>query len=75
MGGPDKIRVNAIRPWLCFDKQGHHWLESLRDLYQILDGKSDAGDIANTVLFLSSEDARYITGAIMDVGGGVANKL
>ena len=31
----------------------------------------DTGDIANAVLFLSSDDASYITGASIDVNGGV----
>ena len=39
MGGPDNIRVNAIRPQLIVDKQGRHWLEGLRALLQVLDGQ------------------------------------
>ena len=75
MGGPDNIRVNAIRPQLIVDKQGNHWLEGLRELLQILDGKIQSVDIANAVLFLSSEDARYINGVTLEVGGGFMSKL
>jgi len=75
MGGPDNIRVNAIRPCLIVDKHGHHWLEGFRDLLQILEGQVEAEDVANMVLFLSSEDARYVTGQTMEVGGGFICKL
>ena len=46
MGGPDNIRVNAIRPQLIVDKQGRHWLEGLRALLQVLDGQLQGEDIA-----------------------------
>ena len=75
MGGPHHIRVNAIRPQLIVDKQGHHWLEGLRDLLQVLDGQLQADDIANMILFLSSADARFITGETIEVGGGFMYKL
>ena len=75
MGGPDKIRVNAIRPQLIVNKQGHHWLEGLREHLQILEGPLQGEDVANMILFLSSEDARYITGETMEVGGGFMYKL
>ena len=75
MGGPDNIRVNAIRPQLIVDKQGRHWLEGLRALLQVLDGQLQGEDIAKMVLFLSSDDARYITGETLEVGGGFMYKL
>ena len=75
MGGPDNIRVNAIRPQLIVNKQGHHWLEGLREHLQILKGPLQGEDVANMILFLSSEDARYITGETMEVGGGFMYKL
>jgi NAD(P)-dependent dehydrogenase (short-subunit alcohol dehydrogenase family) len=75
MGGPENIRVNAIRPRLIVNKDGHHWLEHVREYVQILEGKVEAEDIANTVLFLSSEDARYINAAILEVGGGSVSNL
>ena len=75
MGGPENIRVNTIRPQLIVDKQGRHWLEGLRELLQIQDGQLQGVDIANSVLFLSSEDARYINGVTLEVGGGFVSKL
>ena len=75
MGGPENIRVNTIRPQLIVDKQGRHWLEGLRELLQIQDGQLQGVDIANAVLFLSSEVARYINGVTLEVGGGFVSKL
>ena len=75
MGGPDNIRVNAIRPQLIVDKQGHHWLEGLREHLQILKGQLQGVDVAKMILFLCSEDARYVTGETMEVGGGFMYKL
>ena len=75
MGGPHNIRVNAIRPQLIVDQKGHHWLEGLRDLLQILDGQLQGEDIANMILFLSSAGARFITGETIEVGGGFMYKL
>jgi 3-oxoacyl-[acyl-carrier protein] reductase len=75
MGGPDNIRVNAIRPQLIVNKQGHHWLEGLREHLQILKGQLQGVDVAKMILFLCSEDARYVTGETMEVGGGFMYKL
>jgi NAD(P)-dependent dehydrogenase (short-subunit alcohol dehydrogenase family) len=40
----------------------------------LLDINGTAWDIANAALFLASEDARYITGIILEVDGGAALK-
>ena len=75
MGGPENIRVNAIRPRLIVNKEGFHWLEHVREYMQILEGKVQAEDIANTVAFLSSEDARFINAATLEVGGGCVSNI
>ena len=45
------------------------------DFIQILDRKGYPEDVANTVLFLVSEEARFITGEIVNVDGGMPGKL
>ena len=40
-----------------------------------LDGKGYPEDVANAVLFLVSDDARFITGEIVNVDGGMPGKL
>jgi NAD(P)-dependent dehydrogenase (short-subunit alcohol dehydrogenase family) len=75
--GPDGVRVNAISPGPIADTEGMARLAPtpaaeaevkrripLRD-YGVKD------DIANLALFLASEEARFITGAILDCDGGV----
>ena len=39
------------------------------------DGSSIAPEIAATVCFLASEQAAYITGAVVPVDGGILNGL
>jgi 3-oxoacyl-[acyl-carrier protein] reductase len=42
---------------------------------QITPGRGYPEDVANLVLFLVSEESRFITGEIINVDGGVAAKL
>ena len=42
---------------------------------QILPGVGRPEDVANLVLFLVSEDSRFITGEMVNVDGGVAAKI
>lgn len=72
--GPDGIRVNAVRPGATItdthrDRGG---VERLNELTASIalgrPGKPE--EIANAILFLMSERASYMAGAIMDVSGG-----
>jgi NAD(P)-dependent dehydrogenase (short-subunit alcohol dehydrogenase family) len=38
--------------------------------HQLLGTLGDPGDVANTALFLASEESRFITGAVIAVDGG-----
>ena len=40
-----------------------------------LEGAGYPDDVANTVLFLVSNDSRFITGEIINVDGGMPGKL
>jgi NAD(P)-dependent dehydrogenase (short-subunit alcohol dehydrogenase family) len=75
--GPDNIRVNAIAPGLfltgrlqvMFDEMTQH------DRDEVLDGiplhrMPEISECVEPVLFLASQAASYITGAVLDVNGG-----
>ncbi|AYD39895.1 SDR family oxidoreductase [Clostridium fermenticellae] len=72
---PSNIRINAVAPgvidtdmnkWLSEDEK--HELEE-----EIPVGKfGTVNDIANTVLFLSKNSSKYITGQIIRVDGGIS---
>jgi len=73
--GPDAVRVNSITPGLIqTDITGGKLTEDLKA--QILDGiplkrLGEAADVANACLFLASDLSSYITGAVIDVNGGM----
>lgn len=74
--GPEGIRVNAISPGPIADTEGMRRLaptpEAEREVRSRL-ALRDYGtkqDIANSALFLASDNARYITGTIIECDGG-----
>ena len=73
--GPDRIRVNCITPGLInTDITGDKLLPAMRT--EILKGiplgrLGEATDIAGACLFLASNLSSYITGATLDVNGGM----
>jgi len=86
VGGRSGIRVNGVRPGqimtpgatrgtITDPDGGHHAFEKMFDLMQITPGPGYPEDVANLVLFLVSEESRFITGEIINVDGGVAAKL
>ena len=86
IGGKYNIRVNCVRPGQIMTPGatrgtitdadgGHHVFESMFDLAQIIPGPGYPIDVGNLVLFLVSEDSRFITGEIINIDGGVAAKL
>jgi NAD(P)-dependent dehydrogenase (short-subunit alcohol dehydrogenase family) len=80
LGGPHKIRANCVRPGQALTKRlttaaGEHVFARHFEIWQLIKGPGYAEDIANAMLFLSSEDSRFITGEMMNVDGGAAAKL
>ena len=80
MGGQHNIRVNCVRPGQIItpgatNPEGDHWFKNVFDLMQILEGPGQAEDVANVVLFLVSDDARFLTGEMINVDGGCPRKL
>ena len=73
--GPDGIRVNSVTPGLIqTDITGGKLTPDLKA--EILKGiplnrLGDADDVGNACLFLASDLSAYITGAVIDVNGGM----
>jgi NAD(P)-dependent dehydrogenase (short-subunit alcohol dehydrogenase family) len=72
----DRIRVNSIHPGLIRTNIHSASLRDIPGYFEAMTGSipmgfmGDPADIANCVLFLASDEARYITGAEFVVDGG-----
>lgn len=67
---PSTIRSPIMEPYLQ-DENAKRMLEGAFPLKRI--GEPD--DVANAILFLSSEESKWITGTVMAVDGGISAKL
>jgi meso-butanediol dehydrogenase / (S,S)-butanediol dehydrogenase / diacetyl reductase len=74
--GPSGIRVNAVSPALTMSHeraesgQFDKWLTASSER-QALTGYCTPEDVAGAATFLASDDARFVTGVILPVDGGV----
>ncbi len=74
--GPAGVRVNAISPGPIADTEGMARLAPTPEAEKAVKARialRDYGtktDVADTALFLSTDNARYITGTIVDCDGG-----
>jgi NAD(P)-dependent dehydrogenase (short-subunit alcohol dehydrogenase family) len=80
LGGPLKIRANCVRPGQALTKRlttaaGEHVFARHFEIWQLIKGPGYAEDIANAMLFLASDESRFITAEMMNVDGGAAAKL
>ncbi len=64
-----KIRVNSVCPGGIIDKQGKSFI-SKYSMKTPLKRMANSKDIAPTVVFLSSDNAKYITGINLAIDGG-----
>lgn len=75
--GPDGIRVNAVAPGLFLTDRLQGMFDQMPQAEQneVIDSiplrrMPSVNECAAPVLFLASDDASYITGAVLDVNGG-----
>lgn len=73
--GNHGIRVNAVSPYIVESDMSKHFLklddEGFKNVYSNLKGKVlQAQDVADAVLFLASDDAKYVSGHNLSVDGG-----
>ncbi|MCS7478694.1 SDR family NAD(P)-dependent oxidoreductase [Umezawaea endophytica] len=75
------IRSNALAPGLIPPPAaGAHQLEAVAPLRmmvdsQMLDAVGEQADVANAVVFLASDESKFITGQVIYVDGGVTGHL
>lgn len=73
----DNIRVNSVHPGMIWTSMQEVAIRDNPEQYDILTASIPMGkmgeplDIANCILFLASDEARYITGAEFVVDGGM----
>jgi len=75
--GPRKIRVNAISPGMILTEGVHAAGLDAGDMRKEIEAQAPLGrigqpeDVAPAAVFLASDDAAYITGELLRIGGGV----
>jgi len=71
------IRVNGVAPGMMYTEMTKSVLDAERDKYnkQIPIGRiAEVEEVANVVTFLAGDASSYITGATVDVSGGVTGR-
>ena len=76
--GPEGIRINAVAPGLILGTSFHNTHTTKKSAEKTIEGipiqrAGNADDVARAVLYLASEYDGFITGATLDINGGVYN--
>lgn len=76
--GPENIRVNCVCPGMVFTPmvRGRGMTNEMRQArvnQNLLKQEGDAWDVGYAILFLCSREAKWLTGVIMPVDGGVSD--
>jgi NAD(P)-dependent dehydrogenase (short-subunit alcohol dehydrogenase family) len=77
--GASGIRVNCVVPGLVFTPRMAQRLDTqqreARRRRSLLQTEGTSWDVANAVLFMSSDEARWVTGTVLPVDGGITAAL
>jgi NAD(P)-dependent dehydrogenase (short-subunit alcohol dehydrogenase family) len=79
-GSPHGIRVNCVRPGQILAASaniapGEHFAEKYFASVQLVPGAGTPEDVANAVLFLASDESRFVNGEIINIDGGASGKI
>ncbi|WP_169988464.1 SDR family NAD(P)-dependent oxidoreductase [Microbispora sp. H10836] len=73
--GKQRVRCNAIAPALVMTRNTSEWMpKEFKDIYlrnSLTPYVGEPQDVANVVVFLASDKARYMTGHVIPVDGGI----
>ena len=74
--GPENIRVNCVCPGMVFTPmvRGRGMTDEMRQArisQNLMKREGDGWDVGHAIMFLCSKEAKWITGLIMPVDGGV----
>ena len=77
--GPERIRCNSVHPGFIDTEMNRAWLEdeeirAERLKMTPLNMFANSHDVALAVLYLSSDESRYVTGAELVIDGGIIAK-
>lgn len=80
VGARHNIRVNCVRPGQILTPRltttaGEHVFAGSLNAAQMLKGPGRPDDVANAVLFLATEESRFITAEIINIDGGAVAKV